>query len=134
VTLLQKSVLATVLLVLALGQLTSISVARGWLGSFGGKTLRRALKAHRVGGYAGLAIILAIAFNCLFIIRYIGNPFKYAHMTLGALSVMAVMSKVSIARGCRCLKSALPKFGIALLICISGAWLTSALWYLVNFG
>jgi hypothetical protein len=133
-TLLQKSVLATVLLVLALGQLTSISIARGWLGSHGGRALRRALVAHRIGGYTGLAIILFIAFNCLFIIHYVGNPYKYMHMTLGALAVAIVMAKVTIARGCRCLKQALPRFGAALLITIAGAWFTSALWYLVNFG
>lgn len=132
-SLMQKSMLATVLLVLALGQLASISVARGWLGSFGGRTLRRALKLHRIGGYTGLVIILVIAFNCLFVIHYVGNPFKYTHMTFGALSVALVMTKATISRACQRLKRILPRFGAALLIVLTGAWFTSALWYMVNF-
>lgn len=133
-TLLQKSVLATVLLVLALAQLGFISTARGWVGNFGGRTLRRALLMHRIGGYIGLAVILFIAFNCFFIIKYIGNPYKYTHITLGVLTVAILMSKVTVARACQGLKRLLPRFGVALLIAVVGTWLTSALWYLVNFG
>lgn len=132
-TLFQKSLLATAVMVLALVQLLLIATARGWIGSSSGRTQRRALYLHRAGGYLGMAIILLIAYNCILKIHWIGNPYKPWHMLFGASATVLVLSKVSIARVFRGWRRRLPAVGLTLLAALAGAWTTSALWYLAEF-
>lgn len=134
-TLFQKSLLATGLMVLALAQLSSMAVARGWIGSssFSGRTLRRALYLHRAGGYIGLALIVFIAYYCIFEVQRIGNPYKMVHIFFGAAATVLVLSKFAVVRFSSGLRGQLPVLGLALLAAVAGAWATSALWYLIEF-
>ncbi len=68
-SILTKSILATLLLALAMLQLTAIAIALGWLGRFSPQARRRAALFHRLEGYAALVVILTIAYDCIFVIR-----------------------------------------------------------------
>lgn len=132
-TLFQKSLLATGLLVLALAQLSTITLARGWIAGFSVKTRRRSRAAHHLGGYIGLVLILFLAYYCKFVVDPIGNPYKRLHVLLGVLAIVLVVGKVAVARLAPGWRRRLPFIGLALLAAVIGAWASSALWYLVEF-
>lgn len=132
-TLFQKSLLATAVLVLALVQMVIMSVARGWIGGASGRTQRRALYLHRAGGYLGLVLILFIAYYCIFEVQRVGNPYRIVHALFGSAATALVVSKVAIRRVFSGWRRRLPALGLSLLAAIAGAWATSALWYLVEF-
>jgi cation transport ATPase len=129
----EKIFLASAILGLALLQLVFIAVARGWLGDASARTRRSAVLIHRLGGYTGAAGILLIAYFCIFVVVPLGNPYRYIHMILGAAAVLLVTAKIVVRRALTGWRGRLPSMGAGLLVAITGAWLTSVLWYLVNY-
>lgn len=133
ISLAQKSVLATVILGVAFLQLVFISAARGWVVKLPIKQRLRAVKAHHIGGYGGLLLILTIGYYCVFVYGSAGTTRSMIHALLGATAVTLVVGKVVVARGFRAYAGKLPTMGALLLGAIVGAWTSSAAWYFINF-
>lgn len=134
ITLSEKSMLATIILILAGAQSGAIVIARGWLFDASPRLRRQAVAAHRIGGYAGLVLILLIAYYCVLVIEATSSSSRTAlHAILGAATVALVLSKVATARVFRKRYRLLPVLGGLLGAAIAATWATSALWYYINF-
>lgn len=133
ISLADKSLMASVLLAVSLLQLAWIGSARGWILDLPLKLRLRAVRAHRIGGYAGLTLILAIAYYCVFVYGSSGTARSAIHALLGAATVALVAVKVLVARFFKAGSRRLPVIGFMLGGSIVGAWATSALWYFIKF-
>ncbi|MHB1380929.1 MAG: DUF6529 family protein, partial [Thermoleophilia bacterium] len=133
ISLAEKSLMASILLAVALLQLVWISLARGWFLDLPLRARLRAVKAHHIGGYAGLGLILTIAYYCVFVYGSSGTTRAAIHALLGAVTVGLVATKVVMARFFKAKAHRLPAIGFLLGGSIVGAWSTSALWYYTNF-
>lgn len=133
ISLAQKSVLATIILALALVQLALISTARGWVVKLPPKIRGRARVAHHVGGYTGLVLLAIISYYCVFVYGSSGTTRSLAHAILGAAAMVLVLSKVAVAHAFKALFRGMPLLGGLLAGSIAGAWATSSLWYFMNF-
>jgi hypothetical protein len=132
-TLYEKSLLATLLLVLAVGQFIAIGVARGWIGRYPPETRRRAAAWHRTEGYVALLIILIVAYECVFVIGPRYHPVRVAvHSVLGTSVVALIWIKVSIGRVFRRKYRWQPAVGKTLLGAVVLLWLSSAGWYFLQ--
>lgn len=133
ISLAQKSILATVILAVAFLQLVFIVTARAWLFDPPARLRRNAARAHRIGGYSGLVLLLVISYYCVFVYGSSGTARSVIHAFLGVAAVVLVLSKAAVARVFRGYIRRLPLLGGTLFGMIAGAWSTSALWYFINF-
>ena len=131
-----KSILATVLLVLAAMQVLAIGVARGWIGNASPNIRTQATKLHHFQGYAGLMIILFVAYNCVFVLGLpkTGPVRVIAHALLGVTVLLLVMGKIMIVRVFTHYYTRLPLLGVLLLAAVTALWITGAGWYFLNQG
>lgn len=131
----QKSLLATVLLVLACAQVLIIASALGKIGSFSVDTRRRLTIAHRFEGYVAFIVALWVAYNCVFnIANKSGAPRVVIHAIAGTVVLGLFMSKVTISRGLRQFYTRLPLLGASLFTAITILWVTGAGWYFYTEG
>ena len=129
-TLYQMSVFTTLLLAIAFIQLAVISLGRGWVGSLPLKPRIWLVRAHRLGGYIGLLIMLLVSYTCVVYLTYGFSPARIAiHIVAGTILIAAVFSKIVIVHGWRRLYTYLPIFGIVVFVAVIVTWATSALWY-----
>ena len=127
--LMMKSILTSVVLLLAVGEAISGMRLRGYF-----KGVRLPLKRvrlwHRVGGDATLALTTVVGLIC---VRNIGFAFYTLHVTghaaLGALAGLAMVVKVVMARRYhRLLRQAL-RIGAVAGFSVFGTFVLSSLWY-----
>ncbi|MBI5871069.1 MAG: hypothetical protein HZB44_09015 [Actinobacteria bacterium] len=131
----QKSLLATVLLVLACGQVLLIASALGKIGSFSMETKRWLTMAHRFEGYVAFLVVLWVAYNCVFnIANKSGAPRVVIHAIAGTVILGLFMSKITINRGLKQFYTRLPLLGASLFTAITILWVTSAGWYYYTNG
>jgi hypothetical protein len=135
VTPFEKSIVASLLVLLALAQLTVIALALGWVGRASPAVRGRAFRWHRVEGYIGIATTLVIAYYCLRIVRIGGtaslNPARVqAHALLGTVIIGLLLAKVFIMRFYRRLYPGMRLLGLTLFAAILAIWAVSAGWYL----
>lgn len=131
-----KSILATVLLGLAVLQALAIGVARGRIGNFSASIRGQAVKLHHFQGYAGLIIILIVAYNCVYVLGLpkTGTVRVITHSLLGVTVLLLIMGKIMIARVFTRYYARLPLLGALLLAAVTALWITSAGWYFLNEG
>lgn len=126
----QKSVAASVLLALAVGQLAAISLARGWIGSGDVALRRKATRWHHAEGYLGLAIVVIVAFYCT---RLLPDSVKTTRVSVHALLGTTVVSlgfiKATVARAFPQRYAWLPYLGAALFAFVVALWISAAGWY-----
>jgi len=128
-----KAMMTTIVLALALGQALGMAQVRGYV-----RLLRvekkRLVQWHRLGGAATLLLALAVAAMCVFGKRYAYySPRVLAHAVMGALAVLVLAAKAVIAnRYRRYLRYALA-LGAAAGLLVLGTFITSALWYFVQY-
>jgi len=131
----QKSILATVLLVIACAQMLLIAMALGKIGSFSTDTRRRLVMAHRFEGSVAFLVALWVAYNCVFnIATKSGAPRVVIHALTGTVVLGLFMGKITISRGIRRFYTRLPLLGAALFTAITVLWVTSAGWYFYTEG
>lgn len=134
-TLDQMSVFTTLLLAIAFGQLTVISLGRGWIGSLPMESRRWLIRAHRFGGYIGLLIMLLVSYTCVVYLLVSFGPARVAiHSIAGTVMIAAVLSKIFIAHGLPRYFTSLPYFGTVVFGTVIVTWITSALWYFYHVG
>lgn len=131
-----KSILATLLLGLALLQALAIGVARGRIGNFSANIRVQATKLHHFQGYTALIIILFVAYNCVFVLGLPrSSPVRViSHSLLGVTVLLLIMGKIMIARVFTRYYVRLPLLGVLLLAAVTALWITSAGWYFLNEG
>lgn len=131
-----KSMLASLLLVMAVFQALVIGVARGRIGSFSSYARAQATKLHHFQGYAALIIILFVAYNCVFVLGLpkTGPVRVIAHSLLGVMVLLLIMGKIMIARVFTRQYARLPLLGLLLLAAVTALWLSSAGWYFLTEG
>ncbi|MFA6001919.1 MAG: DUF6529 family protein [Thermoleophilia bacterium] len=132
-----KSILATILLALAVLQTLAIGVARGWIGDFSPNVRTQATKLHHFQGYTALIIILFVAYNCVFVlgIPKVGSPIRVIyHALIGVTVLLLIMAKIMIVRVFTRYYARLPLLGLLLLAAVMALWITSAGWYFLNEG
>jgi len=129
-----KSVLATVVLGLAVLQVIAISIARGWIGNYSANTRVWATKLHRFQGYTALVIILFVAYNCVFVLGLPRSAVArvIVHALLGVTVLLLLVKKIVIARVFRRYYNWLPYLGMTLVAALTSLWITSAGWYFYN--
>lgn len=131
----QKSILATVLLVIACAQVLLIAMALGKIGSFSTDTRRRLVMAHRFEGSVAFLVALWVAYNCVFnIATKSGAPRVVIHALTGTVVLGLFMGKITISRGIRRFYTRLPLLGASLFAAITVLWVTSAGWYFYTEG
>ncbi|MCL4473919.1 MAG: DUF6529 family protein [Actinobacteria bacterium] len=136
-TLYQMSVFTTLLLAVAFGQLTVISLGRGWIGDLPVESRRWLIRAHRFGGYIGLFIMVLVSYTCVvYLLPLVGfSPARVAiHDIVGTITIAAVLAKIVIARGLPRFYTALPYFGIVVFGSVVIIWISSAAWYFYYVG
>src|SRR6478609_105535 len=132
-TITMKVWLATIALVFAAVQLFSalwmygrlpLGAAPAWLGGL-----------HRVSGRLAFLLSLPVAYHCLYQLGFQHtNARVLIHSTLGCLFYGAFAAKVLIVRSRNLPGSALPLAGGLVFVLLVYIWLTSALWYIDQFG
>jgi len=131
----QKSLLATVLLVIAFIQLAVIAMALGKVGSFSPESRRKLILFHHFEGYAGLLVALWVAYNCVFNIAHkSGAPRVVIHMLMGITVIGLITSKIVISWGLKRYYMRLPFLGGMLFTAITILWVTGAGWYFYEYG
>ncbi|MHB9111079.1 MAG: DUF6529 family protein [Thermoleophilia bacterium] len=131
----QKSLLATVLLVIACLQLTVMAMVLGKIGSFSPDTRQRLTLFHRFEGYVGFIVVLWVAYNCVFnVVNKSGAPRVVIHMLMGMIVIGLIMGKITISRGLKQFYTRLPLLGASLFTAITILWVTSAGWYYYTNG
>lgn len=124
-----KSILTTVVLLLAIGEAISGMLLRGYF-----KRLPLPLKPlrlwHRVGGDFTLALTTVVGLMCL---SRIGLSFHTlhgsGHAALGTLAGLAMIAKVVMARGYRRLLRQALRIGAVAGFSVLGTFALSSLWY-----
>ncbi|MCJ7619402.1 MAG: DUF6529 family protein [Anaerolineae bacterium] len=124
-----KSVLATVVLILALGQAVSGLRLRGRF-----KRLPLPVGTlriwHRLSGDAALLLTLSIAFICVTHLPYSAYSLRVPlHAALGTLAAVVMLVKVFIARRFRTYLRRVTVLGGVVGFSILGCFAASALWY-----
>lgn len=124
-----KSILTSVVLLLAIGQAFSGMRVRGYF-----KRVRLPLKPlrlwHRVGGDATLALATLVGLICVSNLGFSLYTFRErAHVALGVLAGLAMVMKVVMARRYRRLLRQAIKVGAVAGFSVLGAFAFSALWY-----
>jgi hypothetical protein len=132
-TITMKVWLATIALAFALVQLLSalwmygrlpLGAAPSWLGG-----------VHRISGRLAFIISLPVAYHCLYQLGFQHTSARVlAHSVLGCAFYGAFASKIVVVRSSRLPGFALPVAGGVVLTVLAAVWLTSALWYISNFG
>ena len=132
-TITMKVWLATIALVFAVVQLLSalwmygrlpLGAAPAWLGG-----------VHRVSGRLAFLLSLPVAYHCLYQLGFQHTSARVLiHSTLGCLFYGAFAAKVLIVRSRNLPGSALPLAGGLVFVLLVYIWLTSALWYIDQFG
>jgi len=131
-----KSIMATIVLWMAVLQAVVIAVARGRLGNFTQAVRVKATRLHHIQGYAVLVIILLVAYNCVFVLGLpkAGSARVIAHALLGLAVLLLLMKKILIVRVFRRFYRWLPLLGTLLFVAIAALWATSAGWYFLSEG
>ncbi|HWC71876.1 MAG TPA: DUF6529 family protein [Actinomycetota bacterium] len=129
-----KTVLASIVLALALYQVALMAVAYGKLRVSFLKP-KAASFTHRSVGDAAVAIGIFVAFLCYSYFG-VGDGIEHArdeetgratiHVVAGSLFIVAVMAKIVVVRWWRRLERFLPALGLTMLSLFSVAWITSA--------
>lgn len=124
-----KSILTTVVLLLAVGEAFSGMRLRGYF-----QRVRLPLKPlrlwHRIGGDVTLALTTVVAILCVTHLGVGVYPLRVpAHAALGALAGLAMVVKVVVARRYRRLLRHALKIGAVAGFCVLGTFAFSALWY-----
>jgi Family of unknown function (DUF6529) len=132
-TITMKVWLATIALGFAAVQLFSalwmygrlpLAAAPAWLGGL-----------HRVSGRLAFLLSLPVAYHCLYQLGFQHtNARVLIHSTLGCLFYGAFAAKVLIVRSRNLPGTALPLAGGLVFVLLVYIWLTSALWYIDQFG
>ncbi len=131
-----KAWLASVVLVLALGQLVGALWLYGrlpgaprapsWLG-----------RAHRAGGFSAFVLSLPVAGYCLYEFGFASEPFAIrplVHSLVGCAFYGAFAAKVLLVRSRGVPGWALPVVGGLLLTSVVTVWLTSSYWLFSTVG
>ncbi len=132
-TLHMKVWLATIALVLALGQLLTAS------------RIYRLLRfpppgrfysiVHRWSGRIAILLTIPVAYHCIFLLGFGTYDTRvYVHSLLGSVIYGALIAKVILVRSRGFPGLALPLAGGVLFSVILGLWLTSALWFFRTLG
>ena len=131
-----KSIMATIVLWMAILQAIVIAVARGWVGDFSQAVRVRVTGLHHFQGYAALVIILLVAYNCVFMLGLpkTGPARVIAHALLGLAVLLLLMKKILIVRVFTRYYRWLPLLGTLLFVAIAALWVTSAGWYFMSEG
>ena len=129
-----KSILATVVLVLALGQVVSMAQLRGYLKFKLIPLPTKSLRTwHRWGGDATLLLTLLVALICLTYEAYYPYHWRIPlHVALGSLAALVMLAKLLMARRFRSYLRYGPLLGAIAGLSVLGTFLASALWYLVS--
>jgi hypothetical protein len=132
-TITMKVWLATIAIVFAVVQLLSalwlygrlpVGDAPGWLGG-----------VHRISGRLAFIISLPVAYHCLYQLGFQHTSARVlAHSLLGCLFYGAFAAKVIVVRSPKLPGRALPLVGGLTFTLLISVWLTSALWFIGNFG
>ena len=132
-TITMKVWLATIALGFAAVQLFSalwmygrlpLAAAPAWLGGL-----------HRVSGRLAFLLSLPVAYHCLYQLGFQHTSARVLiHSTLGCLFYGAFAAKVLIVRSRNLPGTALPLAGGLVFVLLVYIWLTSALWYIDQFG
>jgi hypothetical protein len=128
-----KAWLATAAMLLALFQLVSAM----WM--FGRLPIRRRPRwlglAHRWSGTAAFLISLPVAWHCLWALGFQKqNTRQIAHALFGCFFYGAFTTKLLCLHTEGLPKWRLPVVGGLLVAALTGAWLTSALWFFTTVG
>jgi len=124
-----KAQLATVILALALAQLTSALWMYGRLPAVG-KAPRPVPVLHRLGGTAAFLLSLPVAAHCVLAYGVQLNGVRVAvHSLAGCFFYGAFAAKVLVVRSRRLPGWALPVAGGLLVTLIVVLWYSAALWY-----
>jgi hypothetical protein len=125
--------LATIVVGFAVVQLLSalwmygrlpFGAAPSWLGG-----------VHRISGRLAFIISLPVAYHCLYQLGFQHtNARVLAHSILGCLFYGAFAAKVIVVRSPKLPGRALPVVGGLTFAVLISVWLTSALWFISNFG
>jgi hypothetical protein len=124
-----KSILTTVVVVVAAGQAVSGLRLRGRLKGL--PVPPGALRSwHRLGGDAVLLLTASVAFICVVHLPYSAYSVRVPlHVALGTLGAAILMVKVVIARRFRRLLKHAGAFGAAAGFSLLGCFVASAWWY-----
>jgi hypothetical protein len=128
-----KTWIATVALLLAIGQIVSAL----WL--YGRLPLRwrpRGLAAvHRWSGTAAFLVSLPVAYHCLWSLGLRSDSARaLVHGLVGCAFYGAFATKLLALRADGAPRWAIPVIGSMMVTLLTGVWLTSALWFLTTFG
>lgn len=106
------------------GRLPGVPAFPGWVG-----------QAHRWSGTAAFLLTLPVAYHCLWSLGFqSGDTRVLVHSILGCAFYGIFTTKMLCLHSSRVSSSALPLFGSAAAVVLTGIWLTSSLWFFQNFG
>ena len=124
-----KSILTTIVLVLAIGQAVAGLRLRGYLKSLP-LPIRYLRSWHRWGGDATLLLTVAVALICVTQFSYSTYSLRVIlHATLGALAATVMFMKVIVARRLRRYLRYTVVLGSIAGFSVLGCFTASALWY-----
>jgi plastocyanin len=124
-----KAILASLVVVVAVLQVTTMSIIYGWLP--GSESLRRALTPyHQWQGRFVFTIVVIVAALCLITWGPSSNSTRaLVHSILGFTVLFALLAKVVVIRFVPALSRLLPVFGGALLASFVAIWFLTSYWY-----
>lgn len=124
-----KSILTTVVLVIALFQALEMAQLKGYLRVL--PLEKRALRdLHRMGGVAVLFLMLIVAVLCVTTQgTYLYSPRVVLHAVLGAAGILVLVAKAVITNAFRKYLRINNGLGAAAGLLVLGTFLASALWY-----
>ena len=124
-----KSILTTIVLVLAIGQAVAGLRLRGYLKSLP-LPIRYLRSWHRWGGDATLLLTLAVALICVTQFSYSTFSLRVIlHATLGTLAATVMLMKVVVARRLRRYLRYTLVLGMIAGFSVLGCFMASAFWY-----
>ena len=127
-TLQMKAWLATVVVLLACGQLlTAAQIYRVFRFPPSGRFYQ---SVHRWSGRLAIVLTLPVAYHCIVLLGFQTHSARVLiHSLLGSTLYGVVVAKVMIVRSSRFASWVLPVAGGLLFSILLGLWLTSALWF-----
>lgn len=127
-----KSVMATIVLVLALLQALGMAQVRGYVRILPFER-KRLLECHHWGGVTALVLTLALAVICVFGERYAYYSLRVqAHAVMGAWVILILLLKMAITRLFRRYLRFALALGAAAGLLVLGTFVASAMWYFVQ--